>query len=131
MARNGTVSGLTARQERFLATLLATPSTTAAAEQSGVAIRTAWRWLRDPEFQATLWRHRREMLSAATGGLVAASGEAVETLRAAMSEAGAPLGTRVHAAKTILDCALRAVETEELAVKLDAMERTLDGLATI
>ena len=50
---------------------------------------------------------------------------AVETLEAVMGNGEAPASSRVSAAKTVLDAALKAVELEEVQERLAAVENAL------
>jgi len=51
-----------------------------------------------------------------------ATGTAVQTLLAVMQDANAPASAKVSAAKTILETAVKAVELEDLEVRIAALE---------
>ena len=50
------------------------------------------------------------------------TGEAVETLRGIITDQEAPASSRVSAAKTVLDFAVRAVKLEEIETRLKILE---------
>jgi transposase-like protein len=93
MATNGS---LTAKQRRMIACLLTAASVQAAAKAAGVGERTAYRWMRQPEFMAELDAATKDAIAqtvrrlaslsvAATGvlGATMADGTRAERLRAA------------------------------------------------
>ena len=115
------------KQECAIAALLVAPSVTAAAQQIGVNENTLLRWLKDAAFQTTYRDARRAVVQQAIVQVQRATGEAVETLRRVMHDAEAPAGAKVSAAKTILETAIKAVEVEDLEVRLAALEHILQG----
>jgi hypothetical protein len=54
-----------------------------------------------------------------------ATGAAVDTLQAIMANGDAPASARMSAAKTVLDTAIKAVELEDLAARIAALEQRL------
>jgi hypothetical protein len=52
---------------------------------------------------------------------------AVSALQDVMSDSDSPASARVTAAKTILELAIRAVELEDLAARVEALERAQEG----
>jgi phage terminase small subunit len=113
---------LTRKQEALISALLTAPSLAAAAQQAGLSEVTAWRWLKEPTFQAAYRAARRAVVQHAITQMQQATGEAVETLRAVMQNAEAPASAKVSAAKTILDTAVKAVEIEDLEARITALE---------
>lgn len=113
---------LTRNQERAVLALLAEPTITAAAKATGVNDVTIWRWLQNPVFQSRYRAARRQVVEASIANLQQATGEAVQALRDVMNDPGAPAGSRVSAAKTVLDTALQAVELLDLSERVDALE---------
>jgi transposase-like protein len=113
---------LSHKQERAIAVLLVAPSVTAAAQQIGVNENTLLRWLRDVAFGAAYREARRAVVQHAIIQVQHAAGEAVETLRSVMQDAGAPASARVSAAKAILETAVKAVEVEDLEARIAALE---------
>ena len=113
---------LSRKQEQAVAALIAQPTMAAAATATGVSEATLWRWLRIPEFADLYRRTRWQTVCQALGTVQSASSEAVETLRAIMADASAPVPSRVSAARAVLETAFRAVELEDLAERLARLE---------
>lgn len=92
-----------------------------AATESGISARTLRRWLaEDPAFVAEVAEVRTTLLDSAVGSITAAAGEAVETLRGALTD---PDGrNRVQAARVLLDALLPLRESLELEQRLSALE---------
>lgn len=65
---------------------------------------------------------RTEAVEHARARLQQASGEAVEALREVMTDQDAPHASRVSAARTVLDMAMRATSEEEIEKRLAALE---------
>lgn len=116
---------MTAKTERFLAALLTSPTIEMAAKVAGISESTALRTLKDAEFATAYRDARREVVSHSLTALQAACGEAVTTLREVASDSEAPASSRVTAAKAILDISVRAVEIDDLAARVEAMEAVL------
>lgn len=83
-----------------------------------------FRFLRDPGFTEAYREARRHSVTAAIARMQSAAAEAVATLEAIMSDAEAPASSRVQAARTVLDMALRACEYEDLEARISALEAT-------
>jgi len=113
---------LTRKQEQAIAALLAHPTLEAAASVVGVNAVTLTRWMRVDTFREAYMQTRREAVSQAVATVQAATGEAVDTLRAVMRDTEAPAGSRVSAAKAVLDTAIRGIELEDFERRLTALE---------
>src|SRR5262249_40389958 len=66
---------------------------------------------------------RRQLVEVALGQLQAGCGEAVATLRAALASPHSP--TRVRAAVAVLDRAVQAIESADLAADIEDVKRRL------
>jgi len=129
MAHNGTVEPeLTPKQEKAIAALLSTATVEKAAEQAGVGLRTLWRWLDDDAFAAAYRHARREAVGQATARLQQLSSHAVMVLARLMADAYVPPSVRMHAARTILEFAMKAVELEDIEARLAALEEAQRAL---
>jgi hypothetical protein len=113
---------LSHKREHAIAALLIAPSVTAAAHQVGVNENTLLRWLKEASFQTAYREARRAVVQHAIVQVQQATGEAVETLRKVMQAADAPASAKVSAAKAILETAVKAVELEDLEVRIAALE---------
>ena len=83
------------------------------------------RWLKEPDFDAAYRAARRVAFSQAIARLQQASGAAVATLLKIMVDANAPASTRVRAADSVLDHAAKAIEIEDIEVRVTELERSL------
>jgi hypothetical protein len=110
------------KKEEAIAALLSQRNLEDAARAVGIGIRTLLRWLQMPEFQAAYRTARREAFGQATARLQQASGAAVSTLLKAMVDPNSPASTRVRAADSVLDHGAKAIEIEDIEVRVAALE---------
>ena len=120
------VDTLTARQEKAIAALLSEPTVEKAAVKVGVGLRTLHTWLHDPAFADAYRAARREAVGQAIARLQQVSAHAVTVLVNVMTNTSTPPATRVAAAKSVLEMAVKAVELEDLAARLDALEQRME-----
>ena len=113
---------LSRNQERAIAALLVHPTMLAAAAAAGVGEVTLWRWLQIPEFKEQYRLARREAVSKAVGHLQGACSVAVVALTDISQDVNCAASARVSAARTVLELALKGVELEDLAVRVDELE---------
>jgi hypothetical protein len=118
---------LSRKQAVLISALLTAPTLAAAAQTAGIGAVTAWRWLKEPTFQAAYREARRAVVQQALVQVQHATGEAVATLRSVMQDPEAPASARVSAAKTILETAVKGVELEDLEARIAALEATLEA----
>lgn len=111
------------KREIFIACLLTEPNIREAAKKAGIGENTGWRWLQDPDFQKDYQEARRMAVSQAIAQLQQATTEAVATLRYIMNNNQATTASRVSAARIVLDTALKAVELEDLALRIEILEQ--------
>ena len=114
---------LTARQHKAIAALLTEPTITAAATKVGIGERTLHTWLSERPFVDAYRTARREAVTQAVARLQQVSTAAVAVLVQVMADKKTPAGTRVVAAKTVLDMAIRAVELDDISARLEALEQ--------
>ena len=110
------------KQEEAITALLTQPRVEDAARTAGVAVRTLYRWMREPEFAARYKEARRAAFSQCSARLQQMSPAAVSTLGKIMVDGNAPAASRVRAASCILERATQAMEIEEIEMRLDALE---------
>ena len=94
---------------------------------AGIATRTLLRWLLMPEFAAAYRDARRAAYSQSIARLQQASAAAVTTLLKVMVDPATPASSRVRAADCTLNHAARAIEIEDLGVRVTELERAADG----
>jgi hypothetical protein len=118
---------LNRKHEQAVVALLNEPTLQAAAACVGVGEVTLWRWMQREDFHKEYRQARRKAVSVAIAGIQRASSEAVRTLREVMTDNDAPCTSRVTAAKAVLELALKAVELEDLAERVETLERIATG----
>ena len=116
---------LTAIQERAIVALLSHSTIKSAAKAVGVDDTTLWRWLQDKDFHAAYMTIRRESVSLSIARLQQSTMEAVNTLKAIAKDKKAPSSSRVMAAKAIIEYSIKAVEIEDLAIRLAEVETVM------
>ncbi|WP_312200268.1 hypothetical protein [Anaerospora hongkongensis] len=115
------------KRESLIIALLSSPDIQTAAAEAGISESTAWRWLRDDEFQNQYREAKKQALSVAIGKLQQATSAAVDTLRTVADDVAAPASSRVSAAKSILEMAFKATEIEDFEQRLSALEKEKVG----
>lgn len=111
------------RQEQAIAALLTKPTIAAAAEACSVSERTLRRWLQNEEFAERVRRERAASLESITNLLRRGSESAVSTLLAVAGNSRSPAGSRVSAARTILEFHYRGAEIVDLMARVAALEK--------
>jgi len=79
-----------------------------------------------PEFQAAYREARRAAFSQAIARLQQASSAAVATLLKVMVDANTPAASRVRAADCVLEHATKAIEIEDIEVRVSELERAAE-----
>lgn len=115
------------RKDRAVLALLEHPTVEKAAAAAGISDVTLWRWLQTEEFQTAYRRARREAFSQCVARLQNASNAAVGTLLRVMLDREAPAASRVRAADCVLGHASKAIELEDLEVRIAGLERAADS----
>jgi hypothetical protein len=123
MADNGTTDTLTPRQEKAIGYLLAEPSIRQAAQRAGIPEKTIYNWLGTPAFAEAYRLARREAANQAIAQLQQYSSTAARVIVSIMVKESTPIALRLSAARTVLEFAVKAVELEDLAARLEALER--------
>lgn len=117
---------LSRKQEQAIISLLQMPTISEAAKQAGIGEATLWRWLQNIEFQERYREAKRQAVAQAITRLQQVSTEAVEALRTIMKDAEAKDSARVSAAKAVLEMVLKGSELEDLAARLEQLERLIE-----
>lgn len=118
----GDEDGLSIEQHRAISALLTETTQQAAADQAGVNRTTLYRWLQTEPFRDAYREARKEVVGHARARLQLLTEEAAEALREVMNNSNAPAPARVSAARTVLEMADRATESEEIERRLEALE---------
>jgi len=122
---NGHGEKLSRKKDQAIVALITEPTMKAAADKIGITTPTLYKWLKLSEFKAAYREARREAVSVAITRLQQAATEAVEALRAIMNDASKPASARVAAARSILEMAIKAIEIEDLEVRIEELERLI------
>jgi len=118
--------GLGRHLDQVIAALLSQRGIEDAARACSVGTRTLIRWLKLPEFSAAYRDARRAAVSQSVARLQQATGAAVSTLLKVMVDPNTPASTKVRAADSVLDHSAKAIEIEDLEVRLTELERAVE-----
>ena len=121
MAGHGTKLGR--KREEAIAALLSQRSVEDAARVAGIGTRTLLRWLKLPEFDAAYREARHKAFSQSIARLQQGSTAAATTLLKVMLDPATPPSTRVRAADSVLDHSAKAIEIEDIELRVAALEQ--------
>ncbi|ACV64413.1 phage protein [Desulfofarcimen acetoxidans DSM 771] len=114
---------LTRKMELAVAALLTAPTIGLAAQKVGISEITLWRWLQTEEFKGRYAEAKRQAVGQAIARLQQSTVKAVDALEEIVSDVDAKDTARVAAAKIILETALRGIEIEDLAARVELLEK--------
>jgi hypothetical protein len=115
------------KMEEAIAALLSQRNLEEAARVAGVGTKTLLRWLEIPEFQAAYREARRAAFGQSIARLQQGSSAAATILMKLMLDANTPASTRVRAAEAIINHAGKAIETEDIEVRVTELERAAEA----
>ena len=95
-----------------------------AAQKAGMSKATAYRRLKEPQFQRQLQQTLSDMVKRTAGALTALGLEAVRTL-AELLKSPTPATVRLGAARAVLETGLKVREVADLEPRLAALEEQL------
>jgi hypothetical protein len=129
MADNGTTnSKITPQQQRAVAALLSSKSVAEAAKQTGVSLRTMFRWMNDdPAFKVALSAAESALIDAATRRLLAHQEHALTVILSIMADKQYAAGVRLRAAMAVVDYMLKLRELRNIEDRLTALEEAYAG----
>ena len=119
---------LSASKEKAIAALLAYPTKREAAEAAGITDRTLRNYFKDEEFRQ---RYRTEFLGLVTEASRQAQqtmSPALSTLQGIMANKNIHAQTRIYAARTILEYAVKLTEMADMVSRLEEMEKTMEDM---
>ena len=114
------------KKEEAILALLSQRNIEDAARAVGINPRSLYRWMKEPNFDAAYRAARRSAFSQSTARLQQMCAAAVSTLGKIMVDANAPAASRVRAADSVLDHAAKAIEIEDIEVRVSDLERAAD-----
>jgi hypothetical protein len=120
------MADLNANQQRALVALLSQPTIAKAAEACELGERTLYRYLGEDDFREELHERQRQILDAATAGLVGMAGDAVQALRDVLKDKETPPSVKVRAALGWLNESRKAVELGDLAERVRLLEEAIE-----
>jgi len=113
---------LDTKQQRAIQALLREATIDAAAKKAGVSRQSMWRWLQQPAFSEAYREARSRLLERTVTVLQSVSFEAVTVLVSVMNDPESTASTRVMAARSLLEFAIRSREHLELEDRIRALE---------
>ena len=116
-------SKFTRKMEEAVAAMLTQRTIEEAARSVGIGTPTLIRWQKEPEFQTAYREARRAAFGQSIARLQQASSAAVSVLIKVMADPNSPPSTRVRAADSVLDHAAKAIEIEDIEVRVADLER--------
>lgn len=119
----GLGSKFTRKMEEAVAAMLTQRTIEEAARSIGIGTQTLVRWQKEPEFQTAYRDARRAAFGQSIARLQQASSAAVSVLIKVMADPTSPPSTRVRAADSVLDHAAKAIEIEDIEVRVADLER--------
>ena len=112
----------TRKQEEVIVALLSQRNVEEAARVAKVPPRTVYRWMKNPDFDREYRDAKRGAYSQAIARLHQMTSAAVSTLGKVMVDANTPASTKVRAADSILNHTIKAIEIEDIAARVAALE---------
>jgi hypothetical protein len=117
---------LNRNQKRAIKALMQSPSVAAAARRCGLTPRTLWRYLNDPEFKRELANRQDNETTALSAALAGMSSDAIQTLHDLMTDKSVSPSVRARVALGWLKERRDALELDELAQRIAALEEALN-----
>ena len=124
----GSKENLGAKKEAAVLALLSSRSVEDAARAANVAVRTLYRWLKEPDFCAAYREAKRTSFAQAVARLHQMSSAAVSTLGKVMVDPATPPSAKIRAADSILNHTARAIELDDIEARLSVLEAVAKGL---
>ena len=124
MARSAEKLG--AKKEGAIIALLTSRSVEDAARAADVPLRSLYRWLKEPEFDAAYRKAKRAAFGQAVSRLQQGTGAAAAVMLKLMVDSGVPASTRLRAADCVFTHAKSAIEMEEIEARVAALEQAAE-----
>ena len=98
---------------------------TTASEKLGISRQAIYNRLQQPAFRRKLQNERQGKFQIANSKLTDKMSQAIETLSSVMNDREVSAGTRIKAARTLLDICLRTSEQMDILERIVAIEQSL------
>jgi hypothetical protein len=115
------------KQEEAIAALLTQRNIDEAAKSVGIATNTLLKWMKEPGFDAEYRRARRAAFGQAVARLQQGTSAAATTLLKTMIDTNTPASVRIRAAEAIFNHAAKAIEIEDIEVRVSELERAAEA----
>lgn len=106
--------------------LLTTQGVDNAARAVGIAPRTLYRWMNEPQFDQAYRKARRDAFGQGTARLQQAAGAAVSSVLKIMVDQHTPASTKLRAADLVLTHGAKAIEIEDIEARVAELERAAE-----
>jgi len=116
------------KQLRAIVALLEEPTLKKAAATAGVNPSTLWRWLKTTDFRHAYMLARWKAVQQGIARCQRFTAEATSVLNQIMRDESVSASTRISAAKSIVQNALRGVELEDHDERLAQIQRDIETL---
>ena len=113
------------KQEEAIAALLTHRNVEEAAKAIGVGHKTLLRWQKLDQFDAEYRRARRDAYGQSIARLQQVSSIAVSAIVKVLADPNTPHSARVRAADCVLKHAAKAIEIEDVEVRVSALEKSI------
>ena len=114
------------KKEEAVAALLNQRSVEEAARSVGIGANTLLRWMQEPEFEEAWREARRLAFGQSIARLQQAASAAATTLLKIMVDPNAPAASRVRAADSVFEHAAKAMEIEDIEMRVSELERAAE-----
>jgi transposase-like protein len=111
------------KKEQAIAALLSHRNVEEAARAVGISANTLLRWMKEPKFDAAYREARRTASCQSIARLQDALGAAVTTVLKIMLDSKVSAGTRLRAAAVVMAYTAKAIEIEDIDVRVAELER--------
>ena len=116
------------KKEEAIAALLTQRNIEEAAKVAGIGANTLLRWLKVPEFQTAYRAARRDAFGQSIARLQQGTSAAATTLLKLLIEPNTPASVRARVADSIFNHAAKAIEIEDVEVRVSELERAAGSL---
>jgi len=114
------------KKEEAIVALLSQRSVDEAARACNIPVRTLYRWMLEPDFDAAFRAARRKAFGVSIARLQQGSTAAATTLLKVMLDPNTPASTRVRSAESVLAHAAKAIDIEDMESRVTALERAAE-----
>ena len=115
------------KMDDAVAALLTQRNIEEAARTVGISTATLMRWMKEVEFEKAYRDARRAAVRQSTARLQQATSAAATTLLKTMIDPATPASVRIRAAEAILSHSAKAIEIEDIEVRVSELERAAEA----